>query len=664
MSTFHNIPVETLTNSLDNPAVLDWISMQLTVDRSKDEAMLRELFPADRLTRIMTDQPPEVCVSLLMELPPALLAGLEEELVGLVLRGGGGVAVAVPPLLIANDVDKGVELLGKLLDAFAERLEQAADAEDAEDAEDADAQQGTEADSDELYDLAEGMVAALEALAPERGLDLVDELLEESELLDPVQRARVAIAYDEEVADFLLDVFATEWPDELEQSELIDLPTFLLAEALMGSGRFLAHVAIELGAGEVALAEMAVLFAPEAPLDRLDAVIADEAGLDSDAVRELLDGAPTTSAVTTLRALFEIVDLESLDPMPAAGLQQLTMMAICEAWLRPADVARDCPASELVEGVFVALSPSPWLDVARERVSAGPCPGLAEAIASHLGHTGSPGGFFNMVDLVRAMDAGDLVPAILAWADGTKKPSPLPADQTPAEALMARWPRLAHSHRFLGQGVLAQVAPEVLVPFLVDHFEAHRQDLPDLELWCELASTTPDARLLPALVSQLHRGVEAVALTLFSVASLTAPDHPRLPEALERLALLDLDDDGRPSIELLLRCDACGDTNQYVFHHLPVEISSDAWNALLPADQPCASCGEPGHLVMTEPAEGEVELELVHLASLENGEDAQSPLELVARAQKPVVRATPKVGRNEPCPCGSGRKHKKCCGAD
>ncbi len=29
---------------------------------------------------------------------------------------------------------------------------------------------------------------------------------------------------------------------------------------------------------------------------------------------------------------------------------------------------------------------------------------------------------------------------------------------------------------------------------------------------------------------------------------------------------------------------------------------------------------------------------------------------------KPVVREAPKVGRNEPCPCGSGKKHKKCCG--
>jgi SEC-C motif-containing protein len=29
---------------------------------------------------------------------------------------------------------------------------------------------------------------------------------------------------------------------------------------------------------------------------------------------------------------------------------------------------------------------------------------------------------------------------------------------------------------------------------------------------------------------------------------------------------------------------------------------------------------------------------------------------------QPVVRAAPKVGRNDPCPCGSGQKHKKCCG--
>ena len=27
-----------------------------------------------------------------------------------------------------------------------------------------------------------------------------------------------------------------------------------------------------------------------------------------------------------------------------------------------------------------------------------------------------------------------------------------------------------------------------------------------------------------------------------------------------------------------------------------------------------------------------------------------------------VVRDQPKVGRNDPCPCGNGKKYKKCCG--
>ena len=29
---------------------------------------------------------------------------------------------------------------------------------------------------------------------------------------------------------------------------------------------------------------------------------------------------------------------------------------------------------------------------------------------------------------------------------------------------------------------------------------------------------------------------------------------------------------------------------------------------------------------------------------------------------KPKQRTTAKVGRNDPCPCGSGKKYKNCCG--
>ncbi len=32
------------------------------------------------------------------------------------------------------------------------------------------------------------------------------------------------------------------------------------------------------------------------------------------------------------------------------------------------------------------------------------------------------------------------------------------------------------------------------------------------------------------------------------------------------------------------------------------------------------------------------------------------------KSKRQVVNAGPKVGRNDPCPCGSGKKFKKCCG--
>ncbi len=31
-------------------------------------------------------------------------------------------------------------------------------------------------------------------------------------------------------------------------------------------------------------------------------------------------------------------------------------------------------------------------------------------------------------------------------------------------------------------------------------------------------------------------------------------------------------------------------------------------------------------------------------------------------ALKPIVRENPKIGRNDPCICGSQKKYKKCCG--
>lgn len=58
----------------------------------------------------------------------------------------------------------------------------------------------------------------------------------------------------------------------------------------------------------------------------------------------------------------------------------------------------------------------------------------------------------------------------------------------------------------------------------------------------------------------------------------------------------------------------------------------------------------------------------IQIAELEKLEDLRQPEQPMyfsggeAPAQKPAQRSTKKVGRNAPCPCGSGKKYKKCCG--
>jgi uncharacterized protein YecA (UPF0149 family) len=43
-------------------------------------------------------------------------------------------------------------------------------------------------------------------------------------------------------------------------------------------------------------------------------------------------------------------------------------------------------------------------------------------------------------------------------------------------------------------------------------------------------------------------------------------------------------------------------------------------------------------------------------------EESLERLKRFAEPKKEAVRAQPRPGRNDPCPCGSGKKYKKCHG--
>jgi uncharacterized protein len=109
-------------------------------------------------------------------------------------------------------------------------------------------------------------------------------------------------------------------------------------------------------------------------------------------------------------------------------------------------------------------------------------------------------------------------------------------------------------------------------------------------------------------------------------------------------------------------------------------LDADTWSLLMAADKtllaPFLRLGTDDGLERTlRDEDGERWLEgivpsLVKIRAfwLERRQSARDPRGLRTgapppRAQQPVVHATPKIGRNDPCPCGSGKKYKKCCGA-
>ena len=105
-----------------------------------------------------------------------------------------------------------------------------------------------------------------------------------------------------------------------------------------------------------------------------------------------------------------------------------------------------------------------------------------------------------------------------------------------------------------------------------------------------------------------------------------------------------------------------------------VDLRPDAWDGLMDDASDDVSQAVAGLTTLIEIATDASDLERDVIDQLTEDAPDLIPgwIEVLARrrtssdaAPFPVVvpPAALKVGRNDPCPCGSGRKHKKCCGA-
>ena len=95
----------------------------------------------------------------------------------------------------------------------------------------------------------------------------------------------------------------------------------------------------------------------------------------------------------------------------------------------------------------------------------------------------------------------------------------------------------------------------------------------------------------------------------------------------------------------------------YAQHDPVVEYRNEAYDMFNAMTE--SICEETTRLMLTFQIRRQEDVERKQTATItaENvGGDTKPKPKVIAKSEK--------VGRNDPCPCGSGKKYKKCCGAD
>lgn len=114
-----------------------------------------------------------------------------------------------------------------------------------------------------------------------------------------------------------------------------------------------------------------------------------------------------------------------------------------------------------------------------------------------------------------------------------------------------------------------------------------------------------------------------------------------------------------------------------------MRLRPDTWAQIVESGDEEAGSSVTMMLTLHAIAEGESDLRVSSIADLRDRAPelitdmvialnrwtkGASPAGVPASGREPFNSSVPfrssKVGRNDPCPCGSGRKHKRCCGAN
>ena len=208
------------------------------------------------------------------------------------------------------------------------------------------------------------------------------------------------------------------------------------------------------------------------------------------------------------------------------------------------------------------------------------------------------------------------------------------------QTIISRWSEFDSSQKIYSCGILERIGgDEKTVQFLAARFAEARPEPGILECWCSAAEAVPDRRLLEVLEGELHRELSAVDDTYSTLCAVLDVERPQLKEARKRAEQQDdqvlnksLDEltvedvMGKPA-NMELRCESCGETNQFEMPGIYVSPKHPKDGFCIGGDITCPSCGsygpfEPGKMGMMA-----VTAELMKLAMAANsGVEYRGPL--------------------------------------
>jgi hypothetical protein len=247
------------------------------------------------------------------------------------------------------------------------------------------------------------------------------------------------------------------------------------------------------------------------------------------------------------------------------------------------------------------------------------------------------------------------------------------------------WLRL---HAAMILGLLAQESAGLLLVDLMRRMDvAEDEDLQDWLAveWPALFANKPASVLaaLRELCTDPHHDWYIRACGLEAAAALAERQGPsELDAALAWIAAIGADDGEHPDMRLCCGSvlldfpraayrplvDALAATQTGPMAHFR---SGDVTRAYAPGrdDPPWRNNDEPWDFYAPDAirkrrqrwTEEDVRAERVGTESLLDDDDVHLDEDDDLDMTLPYVRATPKVGRNDPCPCGSGKTYKKCC---